>query len=94
MSATTRATWCALALAAALAWTAGPAAAQACDARQVAGYRVLTLEGARRIAVWYPAAGVEAERAYARSAQVERLTRHFRALMPWRTPRGGRVLPA
>ena len=29
-----------------------------------------------------------------RSAQVERLTRHFRALMPWRTPRGGRVLPA
>jgi predicted dienelactone hydrolase len=68
MSAMTRATWCALALAAALAWTAGPAAAQACDARQVAGYRVLTLEGARRIAVWYPAAGVEAERAYARSA--------------------------
>ncbi len=29
-----------------------------------------------------------------RSAQVERLTRHLRALVPWRTPSGGRALPA
>ena len=68
MPATTRATWRALALATVLTSAAMPASAQACDARQVAGYRVLTLEGARKIAVWYPADGVAADRAYARSA--------------------------
>ena len=43
-----------------------PAAASAtdCNARQAAGYRVLALDGARKIAVWYPAAASEGDRPY------------------------------
>ena len=47
----------------------GGARAQAadCDARQSAGYRVLTLESGRKVALWYPAAAAEKPFAYTRS---------------------------
>ena len=47
-----------------LATLSATAAAADCNARQAAGYRVLALDGARRIAVWYPAAASEAEHPY------------------------------
>jgi predicted dienelactone hydrolase len=47
-----------------LATLSGAAGAADCNARQAAGYRVLSLDGARKIAVWYPAAAREADHAY------------------------------
>jgi predicted dienelactone hydrolase len=44
-----------------------PAQAADCNGRQSAGYRVLALDDGRKVAVWYPAAGVEQPLAYARS---------------------------
>ena len=46
----------------------GIAHAADCDGRQSAGYRVLTLESGRKVAVWYPAATEEKPFAYARTA--------------------------
>ena len=42
-------------------------AADDCTARQAAGYRVLTMENGRKVAVWYPAAASEQPMAYSRS---------------------------
>ena len=38
-----------------------------CSARQAAGYRVLTMDNGRKVAVWYPAAASEQPMAYSRS---------------------------
>ena len=54
----------ALAAVSVVATLSGAAAAADCNARHAAGYRVLTLEGARKIAVWYPADAKEADHAY------------------------------
>ncbi|HKO67102.1 MAG TPA: hypothetical protein VJU53_04775 [Burkholderiaceae bacterium] len=42
-------------------------AADDCNARQAAGYRVLTMDNGRKVAVWYPAAASEQPMAYSRS---------------------------
>src|SRR5688572_32039437 len=42
-------------------------AAEDCSARQAAGYRVLTMENGRKVAVWYPAAAREQPMAYSRA---------------------------
>jgi predicted dienelactone hydrolase len=50
-----------------LALAALPASAADCAGRQAAGYRVLTLETGRKVAVWYPAAGAEKPFPYTRN---------------------------
>lgn len=55
------------AIAFALCFAAGIAHAADCSGRQSAGYRVLTLESGRKVAVWYPAAAPEQPHAYSRS---------------------------
>jgi predicted dienelactone hydrolase len=47
--------------------TGGIAHASECSGRQSAGFRTLTLESGRKVAVWYPAAGPEEPHAYTRS---------------------------
>jgi len=42
-------------------------AADDCSTRQSAGYRVLTMENGRKVAVWYPAAASEQPMAYSRA---------------------------
>jgi len=51
-----------------LALAAGAVARAAeCDGRQAVGYRVLALQGGRKLAVWYPTAAAEKPFAYTRS---------------------------
>jgi hypothetical protein len=45
----------------------GVAHAADCSGRHAAGYRVLTLDSGRKVAVWYPAAADEKPFPYARS---------------------------
>ena len=48
-------------------WLPSSASAADCDARQSAGYRILSLESGRKVAVWYPAAETERPLAYSHS---------------------------
>ena len=48
-------------------WLPSSASTADCDARQSAGYRILSLDSGRKVAVWYPAAEPEAPFAYSHS---------------------------
>ena len=49
-------------------FASGRAQSADCNGRQSAGYRVLTLDSGRKVAVWYPAAAAEQPFAYTRAS--------------------------